>query len=463
VGGPSARSVALLTVTALASCGPGVPEGLGDSIDELVRAAMEEGPITGVAVAVSRGSRIVHEAGYGWADVENELPVTPETVFKVGSITKQFTAATILDLADDDMLALDDRLSDYLPEYPGYGPEVTIATLLSHTAGVKNYTTMQRWWETLAVEMPPARLIDIFRGEPFDFRPGTEFSYSNSGYVLLGWIAEQVTGQPFGGILNERLFVPLGLESTRYCDDRALVPNRARGYAIVNGELMHAARVSMSQAYAAGAVCSNVRDLIRWSRLLWAGAAIGDDAYEAMVTPATLVDGTAIEYGYGMAIGYLEGHHRVSHVGGMLGFAGQIAHYDEDDVTIVVLTNTEGAKASTIEAEIARLMLGLGDQEILDLLLSPEELEQYTGTYDLRLTQVTVTADAGRLETEVSVPGIEGSHTLLYQGNETFVSRADPDVSVTFEVEGGRARTFVLSHRGITLRGARVQGGVGGG
>jgi len=440
----------------LAACGPGEPEGLSDAIDRIVRSAMEDGPIAGVAVEVARGSRIVHRAGYGWADVEDQLPVTPETIFEVGSITKQFTAATILSLADEGKLSLDDRLTKYVPDYPGYGSDVTVATLLSHTSGIKNYTTMDRWWETLAVEMSPRDLIGVFEPVPFDFRPGTRFSYSNSGYAVLGWIAEQVTGQPFGGILNERLFVPLGLSSTAFCDDRALIPNRARGYEVVDGELRHSAHLSMSQAYAAGGVCSNVDDLMRWTWQLARGQAIGRDAYETMSTPATLTDGSRIEYGYGMSVGYLEGHHRVSHVGGMLGFTSQLTHYDDDDVTIVVLTNTQSASAAAIETGIARLMLGLGDQQVHDLLLSPEELAQYTGTYDLTLASVTVRGEDGRLQTDVDVPGVRGHQTLLYQGDDHFIAESDTEISVSFQVRDGQADSVMLTHDGITVRGARV-------
>jgi len=444
-----------LAVTAY-GCKPPEREGLAGEIDAIVLSAMEEGPIAGVSVAVARGSRIVHMDGYGYADLENEIEVTPETVFKIGSITKLFTAAAIVGLEDEGDLSFDDLVTDYIPDYPGNASEVSISSLLSHTSGIKNYTTMDRWWETLALEMSPRRLIGIFENEPFDFRPGTRFSYSNSGYVLLGLIAEEVSGQPFGGLLNERLFVQHGLGAKSYCDDRALIPNRASGYQALEGGFQHAAHVSMSQAYAAGGVCSTGRDLLRWSRILAGGSVVGRDGYELMSEPAALRDGTAIEYGYGMAIGYLEGHHRISHVGGMLGFAGQIAHYDEDDVTIVVLTNTEGAKAANIEAAIARLMLGLGDQEILDLLLAPEELSPYLGTYDLSLTTVDVSSDDGRLVAEVDVPGLRGTYTLLHQGGGRFLAETDSEISIEFPASADPQSGFVLTHKGITMHGERI-------
>jgi len=192
---------------------------------------------------------------------------------------------------------------------------------------------------------------------------------------------------------------------------------------------------------------------------LSSGGAIGRTGWELMRTPVSLLDGSRVEYGFGLSIGYLEGRHRVGHVGGMLGFAGQIAYYDESDITIVVLSNTEGARTSVLESEIARLVLGLEATEVLDLPLTVEELSTYVGTYDLRLTRVRVSIRDGRLVTAVSVPGLEGNHTLLYQGGQRFVSQADPNVSVTFDVAGGRAGSFVLSHRGITVRGVRDASG----
>ncbi len=452
------RVVAVLAALATAACGPAEPENLSERIDAIVESAMAEGPIAGVSVSIARGVDVLHEKGYGYADLEHRVPVTPETVFRIGSITKQFTAASVVQLADDGALSLDDRLTEYLPDYPGPASEVTVADLLSHTSGIPNYTTMDRWWETLTHETSPRGLISSFEDEPFDFPPGTRFSYSNSGYVVLGWIAEQVSGRPFGGLLNANLFAPLDLEQTRYCGDRAVIPNRARGYRALDGDFLHADYFSSSQAYAAGAVCSTAPDLVRWSLLLSTGLALGRDGYRAMSTPATLRDGTTIEYGYGMAIGYVEGHRRVSHVGGVLGFAGQIAHYDEDDLTVVVLTNTEGAKAANIEVEIARLVLGLGDEVILDVALAAEEAQRYVGTYDLSLTTVGVDFIEGRLRAEVDVPGLRGSYPLLYQGDGRFVAEHDSEIAVAFGPPDGPAQEFVLTHKGLTMHGERISG-----
>ncbi len=430
--------------------------GVSALVDRVVERSVADEPISGISVAVARGGRTLHSAGYGFADLENQLPATAETVYSVGSITKQFTAAAILQLVDEGELGLEDPISGHLPYGPNYAPGVTIRSLLNHTSGIKNYTTMERWWRTIGVEMTPEEMVAVFQDEPRDFTPGSDFSYTNSGYFLLGLILERVSGQPFGGYLNRNLSVPLDLPSTSDCDDRALVPNRARGYQLLDGEFAHAPYVSMSQAYSAGGVCSNVLDLLQWTRFLSEGAVLGPDGYERMVTPDTLSDGREIEYGYGLAVGFLEGHRRVSHVGATLGFSSFMSHYPDDDLRIAVLSNTEGAETAGIESEIARLLLELGEQSSRDLPLSSEELSVYEGTYDFNLAEVVVTSSDGRLVAEISVPGLEGRYTLLYQGENNFQVQSDSETVARFQLQGGMAQGFVLDHQGITMRGRRI-------
>jgi CubicO group peptidase (beta-lactamase class C family) len=437
----------------------GARAGLEGQIDAIVTQAMAEGPIAGMSVAVARGGRVVHAKGYGVADVENQLPASADTIYQVGSITKQFTAAAVMQLVEQGKVRLNAPITAYVRDYPTRGHNVTVESLLNHTSGVRNFTTLRSWWRTMTVEMTPEEIVGVFRDEPFDFSPGTAFSYSNSGYILLGLLIERVSGKPFGGYLNENLFAPLDLGSTSYCDHRALVRDRARGYKVVDGAFVNADSVSPSQAYAAGAVCSNALDLVTWSRALSNGRAVSAKSYARMIAPGALTDGSRLEYGYGLAVGYLEQHHRIGHVGGTLGFAGQIANYDEDGLTIVVLSNTEGARVAGVESDIARLMLGLGDREVKDILLAPEELESYAGTYDLQLGAVTIAPAKGRLELVVSVPGIEGRLVLLNQGQNVFRAESDAEVSLSFDLEKGVAEAFVLSHKGITMRGTRVHRG----
>lgn len=426
------------------------------TIDEVVEREMREQGIAGVSIGVSRGLRIIRARGYGFADLENGVEADAETVYQVGSITKQFTAAAVLAAAEEGTIDLRAPITRYLAEFGAFS-DVTVEHLLSHTGGVKNYTTFASWWGGLALEVTPRSLTDFFRDAPLDFPPGTRFAYSNSGYVLLGLMLESVSGLRFGGLLNERLFTTHRLDRTAFCDDRLLVPNRARGYRSTAVGFEHAAYVSMSQAYAAGGVCSSAMDLLRWSRALHHGAVVDERSYREMTTARTLPDGTRIEYGYGLAIGYVQGHHRFTHVGGMLGFAGQLSYYDEEDLAIAVLANTEGANAARIEREIARIVLGLDTDRTLDLPLSPVALQRYVGTYDLGLTSVDVVAEEGRLVVDVTLRGAEGRYVLLHQGDHRFRARDDAEIELLFTVADGRATEAEVVRRGMTARAVRVE------
>jgi CubicO group peptidase (beta-lactamase class C family) len=361
-----------------------------------------------------------------------------------------------MQLVEQGKVSLDALITQYIPDFPVTNGPVTIEMLLNHTSGVKNYTSIRSWWETMALEMTPKRLADVFRNEPADYAAGSNFAYSNSGYVLLGLVIERVTGRPYGGYVSEFVVAPLNLTATSYCDDQALVPGRARGYKHVDRGFINAGYVSMSQAYAAGAICSSALDLVQWTRALTRGRVVSEESYQRMTRPGRLRDGTQIEYGYGLAVSYLDEHRRIGHVGATLGFAGQLSHYDQDDVTIAVLANTEDVNAAHIESEIARAVFGLGRASTRDIPLSADELAPYAGVYDLGLTRVEVGADEGRLVVDVTLPGLEGRYRLLNQGNDRFQAESDPEISVTFNRNGQAVVGFVLVRYGITMRGRRV-------
>jgi D-alanyl-D-alanine carboxypeptidase len=228
--------------------------------------------------------------------------------------------------------------------------------------------------------------------------------------VVLERLIEQMAGQPYPEYLKTHIFDPLGMASTTYCEHRPVVKGRARGYEVVDGAVLNAEYVSMTHAYAAGAVCGSALDVLKWVRSLVEGRVVSKDSFRRMVTPGTLADGTPIEYGHGLASSALEGHPRVSHIGGIRGFASQFAHYPDDDLTVVVLTNTENAKAATIEARIARALLGLPEPAPDPVVLTKKELDRYAGTYDLGLARVSVTERDGKLVVHAtSILGNEGT------------------------------------------------------
>ena len=427
------------------------------AVDTIVRDAMAAGPIVGLSVAASRGGRLLFAAGYGLADLENGVPATPATIYHFGSITKPFTAATVVQLVETGKMGLEDELTKFLPSYPVQGHRVTIQHLLHHTSGIKNYLLLPRWQEAVRLDLTHDQLVGLFRNEPFDFPPGDKFSYTNSGYYLLGLVIEQAAGQSYPEYLKARVFDPLGLAQTAYCEQRPVIKGRARGYDVVDGVVLNAEYFSMTHAYSAGAVCGSALDLLAWVRALAEGRLVSKDGFRRMSAAGTLTDGTQIEYGQGLALSSVEGHPRVSHVGGIRGFASQFAHYPDDDLTVVVLTNTENAKAATIEARISRALLGLPPPGPERVVLSKPELDYYTGTYDLGFAKVTVVERDGKLVVEAtSLLGNEG-YKLTPQGDHKFVADEDSEVRVTFELRERRVRRMVVYRKGITMRADRVQ------
>ena len=344
-------------------------------VDAIVVEAIEGGPLAGVAVGVGRGGELVLAKGWGLADMENDVPVSAETVFRVGSLTKQYTAAAILRLVERGEIALDDDLSRFLPDYPTQGHTVTITHLLNHTSGIKSYTNLgEQWLETVPLDLAPEELLPMFQDVPFEFDPGEKFSYNNSGYFLLGLIIEEASGRTYEEYLQEQVLDVAGVTATYYCDNRPIIKYRAEGYAVDEaGELVNDDLIGMRQPYSAGALCANVIDLVDWTHALAAGRVVSEESYRAMVTPLPLRDGTQQDYGFGLGVAALDGHRRIAHDGGINGFVSMLAHYPDDDVVVAVLANSENGNPGAIERRVARAALGLPEPETPDATGTEEE------------------------------------------------------------------------------------------
>lgn len=347
-------------------------------IDQAADAWIASGKAVGVAVEVSRGGQVVFARGFGRAALDSPAPPTPVTVFRIGSVSKQFTAAAILQLAQAGRLSLDDRLSAYYPGFPG-GEEVTIRQLLTHTSGIHNYIDVGLNKLGLLELMKAHSTEDwaghIARQKPlYDFTPGSAWRYSNSGFFLLGGIIEKVSGQPLSAYLHDHIFSPLGMSRTAVDGDADAGPGRARGYDhawFPGGGFGPPLRVSMTVAGGAGALRSSADDLIRWSNGLFAGRVVDPSSLDAMLTPARLSDGRlarlnrldtdpsepAGDYGFGIRIGRFEGHREIGHEGDIPGFNAALDTYPDDDrLTVAVVANTQDG-AEKLEKQIAHIML----------------------------------------------------------------------------------------------------------
>jgi len=329
------------------------------SVDSVVSAAMAANHNVGVSIGVMRGGDLLAAKGFGYAELEHQVPATAETVYRIGSITKQFTATAILQLVEQGKIALTDEITRFLPDYHTQGKHVTIHHLLTHTSGIKSYTSLgpKFWNEASRLDLSDEQMIALFQDEPFDFEPGAKYLYNNSAYYLLGAIIAKVTGMPYPQYLEREVLAPLGLEGTSYCDNDRIVPHRAEGYEVRGDTVFNDAPISMNTPGAAGAMCSTVLDLLAWQRASNEARLISPASRDKMRSAQVETGSGGGAYGYGVGVGDRNGHRQISHGGGINGFSAFLAYYPDDDLTVVVLTNNGGGRASQIAAEIAKLIL----------------------------------------------------------------------------------------------------------
>jgi CubicO group peptidase (beta-lactamase class C family) len=352
----------LATVEAVAGKHPG--DEPSEQVDRVVEAERRAQQIPGVSIAVCREGRIVKADGYGRASVELDVPVTPETIFQTGSVGKQFTSMAVMMLVEDDKIALDDKIVKYIPESPGAWKEVTVRQLLSHTSGIADYggeeDTMAKGVINFRKDYTEEQLLQAFAKMPMDFAPGEKWTYSNTGYVLLGVIIHRVTGEFYGDFLQERIFKPLGMASTRIISEADIVPHRSSGYRLVKGELKNQEWVSPSlNTTADGAIYTNVLDLAKWDAALDRRLLVKPSSYDAIWTPVKLNNGKSYPYGFGWSVSEARGKRVVSHDGAWQGFTMSISRHLDDRFTVIVMTNldSDNAKPEKIVEEITNIYL----------------------------------------------------------------------------------------------------------
>jgi CubicO group peptidase (beta-lactamase class C family) len=422
-------------------------------VDSVANAAVAQHRTPGVSIAIVKHGKTLLAKGYGYADLENDVPATAASVYRIGSITKQFTAAAIMRLVEQGKLSLDDTLRKFLPDFPTQGNRVMIRHLLNHTSGIKSYTSLgPKWQRLMRLDLEPDSVVALFANEPFDFKPGERWSYDNSGYFLLGMIIEKISGKSYAQYVKDELFTPLGLTSTIYCDQASIIKHRAHGYeSRPNGEFINAAPLSMTQPYAAGALCSTIGDLVAWTAALSSGKVVSPASYKQMTTPLTLNDGKPLTYGFGLGIGALRGHRQVSHNGGINGFISELHHYVDDSVVTVVLTNVQNGTAPQLEKLIATRALGIPDTAAAPL--SAADLARYVGTYQLPGPKIRMFAENGRLNTQG-----EGQRVLhlKHLGGGRFVAEEDDDIRVEFPATGTPAPSVVIRQGGGVTTAPRV-------
>ena len=328
-------------------------------LDSLASALLAAGTAVGVQVAVVRGGDTLLLRGYGLADREARRATKLDQRFRIGSVTKQFTAAAVMRLAERGKLSLDDDLSRWVPEFPLQGHRVRLGQLLNHTSGISNYTESPVEEARAADDMTPLEVVGLVARDTFDFAPGTRLSYTNTGYALLGLVIERVSGLPYAEYVRRELFAPLGLRHTSYCPSRPQGAEWASGYAPQDdGVIVSAEYLSMTHPYAAGALCSTVGDLVAWQHALAAGRVVSAGSYARMTTPETLASGERLTYGYGLVVIQYLGHRLIMHEGGINGFSASLLRFPVDSLDVVVLCNTERGGSGVLAQNLSRAVLG---------------------------------------------------------------------------------------------------------
>lgn len=337
-------AAALTSVSFIPHIAVAAPATLAADVEALLdKSFAEDGP--GAAVVVTENGEVIYSGGQGIANLETGADITPDTVFRFASITKQFAAAVILQLADEGKVSLDDPLSKFLPDYPGDGAAVTVRQLLNHTSGIQSYTGIAGWMQEANTEkaFTTAELVSEFSDQPMEFAPGSNFNYNNSGYVLIGAIIETVTGKTWGQAIVDRISAPLGLTTIASFEDEASVPNMAIGYTVrgEDGTFPLSQKVHSQVPHAAGALRGNVLDMANWANALHSGKVISQAGYTAMNSPTTLPDGKDIDYGYGMAQSDVRGARAFGHSGGIFGFSTNSVYLPEHNVFVAIFANSD--------------------------------------------------------------------------------------------------------------------------
>jgi CubicO group peptidase (beta-lactamase class C family) len=344
------RFTAFLLFTTLAAA---QSAGVAARLEAAANAFAKNRAFTG-SVLVAKDNKVILEKGYGMANLELDVPNTPDTKFRLGSITKQFTSAAILQLQEQGKLSVDDAACKFIDSCPAAWKPITVRHLLTHTSGIPSYTAMKGFMTPKFHRIPltPMETLMLTADKPLDFEPGSRFSYDNSGYIFLGIIIEKVSREDYADYLEKHIFGPLDMQNSGYDQTRTVLKNRASGYSPKTDGFRNADYLDMSLPYAAGALYSTVRDLYRWDRALYTEKVLGKASKEAMWTPGKG------NYGFGWTIAPIYKHKQVGHGGGINGFSTYIGRFPDDDAVVIVLSNNEGANAVVLANALAGTLFG---------------------------------------------------------------------------------------------------------
>lgn len=329
---------------------------LAKKIDSIIQTEFNNPNDPGGVFLVSKKGKTLYEKAFGKANLELDVNMTPQHVFQIGSMTKQFTAVSILILESQGKLTVNDPISKYIPDYPS-GNSITIHHLLTHTSGIKDFTKMKTISEIAQKEMSPKMMVDFFKNEPVDFKPGEKFEYNNSGYVLLGYLIELVSGEKYEDFIRKNIFEKAGMRNSYYASDRKLIKNRAYGYHKKSEGYVNRTIISFSVPFASGSLMSTVEDMVKWQGALNQNIFLKPEQIRKAFTKYKPNNGEEFTYGYGWHLKEINGVSTREHGGSVFGFKSMAVYIPDEDVYVIGLSNCDCHSPTQITKDIARLIL----------------------------------------------------------------------------------------------------------
>lgn len=398
-------------------------------LDDQMQAEHKVKQFNGTVLVMQKGKPI-YKKSFGMADKEWNIANTNETKYRIGSVTKQFTSAAIMQLAGQGKLSVDDKLTKYFPDYPK-GDSITLHMLLTHTSGIKNYTAIPGFFLKASAPLSNDSVVAMFRNKPLDFTPGSAWSYSNSGYFLLGMIIEKVTGFKYSDYLAQQVIKKAGLKNTMIDRTDSILAYRAKGYSVNRyGGWENALNMSVDWAYSAGALVSTVDDMYQWTKALHNNQVVSAASTQQMFTAH--MDG----YGYGLIVDSLKGHRRISHNGAIPGFTSYVGYFPQDDITIVVLSNfmNAGSNATIVGDNLSAIMYNLFVQKPYvpkEVKIDPALLDKYAGKYFITSPVEFIVKNGKFYRHREGSPDIE----LKPESNTRFFYADKSDRFIEFEID----------------------------
>ncbi|HEV2328625.1 MAG TPA: serine hydrolase [Verrucomicrobiae bacterium] len=447
----------------LAAALPSAAENPEDQAEALLNGVIRTND-PGLAVLVAQHGKILFEKGYGLADRAHHVAVIPQTTFRIGSITKQFTASAILKLQEEGKLSVDDKLSKYIPDFPR-GDEVTLRHLLTHTSGIHSYTDEPDFMSRVTNATTTESVIEEMKKYPYDFDPGAKWSYDNSGYMLLGYIVEKVSGQSYGDFLRENFFEPLGMIETGVYHARPGPPHEALGYSLGTKGFKRALNWDMSWAGGAGALYSTVEDLYRWDEGVFNGRVLDDASLKEAFTPVKTKQNQGYYkpdngYGFGWMIDRYRELREISHGGGLQGFSSFLLRVPDAQFTVAILANAlpgrPKAEPDRLAQRLVEIFLAdkLAPLPVANTNVSPESYDALTGRYDLLGGILTVSRRGPHLLVQLTGQ-LEGE---IFPRSDTEFFAKVVDAQFTFVKDSsGKAIKLVLHQNGLDLDAPRTK------